>query len=185
MDRTQGATDHHSAAGSVTPVAALPYRLEDEPRWSPEVRLVLVIAAASAVFGLVTFATTIWIYLQPTNFRTVGSFQSPRSLEFVLSAVHALLNMAVIAGCAGLWARRRVSRSFLVAGSAGQLVSAAVAFVYYTFLDGNSQRYGADLLVWALWRVAWFIQNAAVPALTLVAMSRPHVRAWFQPRTGG
>jgi hypothetical protein len=34
--------------------------------------------------------------------------------------------------------------------------------------------------VWTIWRAGWFFSAAVVPAITLVAMSRPSIKARFR-----
>jgi hypothetical protein len=94
--------------------APLQYRLDDEIGWSLEVRLILAAALVSSVFSLITFGTSMWIWLQPARFRTLGGFPSLRSTEFALGASRALVDMAVVAGVAAVFARHRVGRALLV-----------------------------------------------------------------------
>jgi hypothetical protein len=160
------------------PLPALPYHLDDVVGWSLEVRLILVSAATSAAFSLMSFATSIWIHVQPGLFRSVGGFQSLTSLEFALASGRCVLDVAVITGVAAVFARRRVGRPLLLGGSAGVIAFTAVAFVYYAWFSG---KYGADLLVWSLWRAHWLFSMAVLPFLTLVVMNRPLVKARFRP----
>jgi hypothetical protein len=162
------------------PRPALAYHLDDEVGLPLEVRLILLAAAVSAVFSLVTFGTSIWICLQPARFRTVGGFTSFLSSECALGAGHAVVDVAVIVGVAFVFARRRVGRPLLVAGCWGVLAVVFSMFVHYTWFYGNVRRSGADLLVWTTWRAGWFFSAAVVPAITLVAMSRPSIKARFR-----
>lgn len=163
-----------------TPVAALPYHLDAEDEWSLEVRLIILATVVAAALGIMTFGTSLWIHLQPTRFQTVGGFQSLGTFEFALSAMKVLADVAVIAGGAAFFARRRVCRPLLIGGSIGLIVCGAAAFGYYTF---NQSRSGADLVVWALWRSAWMFSAVVLPALVLVVMTRPQAKARFRPRT--
>ena len=164
------------------PLRPLPYHLDEETGWSLEVRLIIISAMVVGLYGLSTFATSLWIYFQPMRFRTVGAFRSAWSAEFAMQLSGVLLDLTVIGGGAAFFARRRVCRPMLIAGSAGKLLLSAALMVYYTFFYGNAGRYGADLVVWVVWRAGAFFNTAIVPALTLAVMTRPYVKERFRPR---
>ena len=164
------------------PVRALPYRLDEEAGWSLELRLIIASAMVVGLSGVASFATTVWIYFQPARFRTVGGFRSAWSAEFTLSLLSVLLDVTVIGGAAAFFARRSVCRPMLTAGSVGKLLLSAAMMVYYTFFYGNAGRYGADLVVWMLWRGGAFFTGAIVPVLTLAVITRPYVKERFRPR---
>jgi hypothetical protein len=164
-------------------VAALPYHLDEDAGWSLEVRLIILAAMVTALNGLSTFAASTWIHLQPGRFRTVGAYRSVWSVEFAMSAVAVLINVAVVVGGAAFFARRRVCRPLLIGGSVAMLLLQCGMAVYYTFFYNSPGRYGADLAVWVIWRTGSFVTSAMVPVLTVAVMTRPYVKARFRPRT--
>ena len=161
--------------GAAAPLAELAYRPEEQVPRSFEAKVIVVAAAVSALFGLVSFVSWIWIYLQPSQFRAIGTYQSVWSFEFALGCTHAVMDVAVIAGAASYFARRRGSGQLLVAGSAGLLALGAADFVYYTFYYQNVGRSGAEWTVWGLWRAGWFYNAATAPMLLLAVLWRPYV----------
>ena len=164
-------------------VPALPYHLDADTGWTLEVRLIIAGAMLAGVQGLSTFATSLWIYFQPGRFRTVGAFRSAWSAEFAIFLLGVAIDLTLIAGGAAFFARRRVCRPLLIAGSAGKLLLAGVTMVYYTFFHGGTGRYGADLAVWLVWRSGSFLISAIVPVLTVAVMTRPYVKARFRSPT--
>jgi hypothetical protein len=163
------------AAAPAPPLAELAYRPEEQLPLSLEAKLIVLASAVSAVFNLITFVTSIWIYLQPTRFRTVGGIQSLWSFEFGLSCAFAVAEVAVIAGVAAYLARRRVCLPLLAGGAVAVLALQAVALVFYTFYYNNVTRSGADLVVWCLWRAGWSFNAALAPLLLLAVLWRPYV----------
>jgi hypothetical protein len=167
----------------VPPLAELAYRPEDGLPRSLEAKLIVLASAVAAVFSLITFVTSIWIYLQPTRFRTVGGFRALWSFEVGLTCAGAVAEMAVIAGVAAYLARRRVCLPLLACGSIGVLALQAVALVFYTFYYNNVTRSGADLVVWCLWRAGWSFNAALAPLLLLAVLWRPYVLRVVRSRT--
>ena len=171
------------AAAPVPPLAELAYRPEEELPRSLEARLIVLASTVSALFSLITFVTSVWIYLQPARFRTVGGFRSPWSFEFGLTCAGAIAEVAVIAGAAAYVARRRVCLPLLAWASIAILTLQAVALVFYTFYYNNVARFGADLVVWCLWRAGWSFNAALAPILLLAVVWRPYVLKFVRSRT--
>jgi hypothetical protein len=170
-----------TAAPAPMPVQTLRYGHDDGAPWPLEVKALVLAAMVSAGFSLVTFGTSVWIWFQPALFRTVGSFQSMASAEALTGALHGLVGMAMLAGGTAFLMRRRGGRWMLAWAAIATVASQAIVFAYYMFgRVGGGPRYGADLLVWAAWRLAWSFNAAVVPLLVLVLVTRPHVKARFR-----
>jgi hypothetical protein len=166
------------------PVRALPYHRDEDIGLSMEVRAILLAAALTAVFSLISFGSSLWIHYQPTRFRSLAGFGPLASFEFALAVSRVVLDVGTVAGVAGVFARRRVGRLLLLVASGGVVAFAAVVYCY-AWLDGRGGRSGVDLLVWLLWRAGWLFNSAVVPVLTIIAMNRPVVKARFRARTAG
>jgi hypothetical protein len=80
-------------------------------------------AGLVGAFGLLSFATSVWIYLQPGYFRTVGTgFRELRSFPFAYTVLHTLSCVLLVAGAAAFRRRRPVCRRLLTTGAAGVLL---------------------------------------------------------------
>lgn len=155
------------------PVPALPYRRHDVAAWPLETRLIVLALAVSAALGLVTHATSVWIGLQPSLFRTVGGLTSFRSMEFALFAWDALMQAAVVTGAVLFATRQAWGRRMLVVASAALLLGDAASFVYYTALRArSSSATTADRFVLDFWHVSGTFSACVLPALTLAALAR-------------
>jgi hypothetical protein len=180
----QGVVTERPAAGAV-PVAALPYSLEAQAGWPIELKFAVAAVVATAVAGLLSFATTVWIYLQPQLFRTVGTYRSFWSDQFAFGLMQTLVSAVALAGGVAFYSRRTVCRPLLMGASAALVLLDLLTNLYYLFIrqSAPTQQTTPDRVVMAVWQSGSLLANVVAPLLVLLVMTRPNVKARF--RTGG
>ena len=164
------------------PVAALTYHRDDPVALSLETKIVVLAAAVYGAFGMLTFATNLWVYMQPGLFRTVGvGLRSPRSVYFVVTFGHAIAGMLLVAGAAAFYARRPAFRPLLMAGAIGVLVVIVLSFGHYLFFSGGSVNSTApDRVIMGVWQGGSIVSANLLPVLLLVTLARPAAKALFK-----
>jgi hypothetical protein len=151
-----------------------------------------VIVAAAAVDCVVHVAATganVWVALQPSLFKTIGS-GAWTSYGITMLVVRVLLYLLVITGAAAAlaWRRHRLGRRLLLLG-AGGLVALALYFYVESFVatppPGFPRYKGAERVTNAVYDVGRVITMEMIHVLVLFALTRRHVRGGAAAGTTG
>jgi hypothetical protein len=171
------------------PVVALPYSREEDPRESFVflLKLVVGLAAGTAVLDLFRAASSFWIQFSPTPFKGVGTGWPRGSVQALIGmTTEVLIGLSaalVVAGAVQFFRRRGGARRLLLWGAIGSLAASVVSFAFSLISYSLMQSAGNELrsaMVLAVWRVRWVLGPMIPTLLLLLALARPEVRRWLE-----
>jgi hypothetical protein len=148
--------------------------------WPWVTQLVVAAAAVDSVVRVADVAALVWIRLQPSLFKTIGS-GAWTTYGTTMLVIRVLLYLAVIGGAAAalLWRRHRPGRRLLLLG-AGGLLSLALYFYVESFVatpPPDFPRYkGAERVTNIVSHAGRVLTGAMIHGLVIFALARRHVR---------
>ena len=159
-----------------------------EPLGWVVLKLLVLVAALSALMGFLHSASALWVHVTPKPFPNVGTW--PRGTWMwvagpVALALGSVCNGLVLAGVAAFFRRWRGARLLLVLGAAGVIAASMAMLAMEQAQQSALRSAGYDIrsaTVIALWRVQWVVGPLALPLLLILVMSRAEVKRWMAVR---
>ena len=159
------------------PLPALTYHTTPpgDTGWSAETKAIVAAAAVISFLSLLTWGFSLWMHLQPSAFRGRLLLQPWPSVDFARFVLHAVLNVAVIAGALMAFVSHKVARRVLLVSSLCLLAVALYQFASFSvFQTGlTNRREGADQVYWLVDDGARLVWMYTVHGLMLLALARP------------
>jgi hypothetical protein len=168
----------------------LAYFPETADAWPADARVIVLFATLLGCFGVLNVTAEAILWAKPAIFSTVAGWTrgSNQIVGITVEGCRLLASALLVAGGAAFFNRKRAARKLLVAGAALMLIPILIGAALYWYYMGvqatqlaPAKTPAADWILRVVWQGEHLAQNCAVPIILLLVMTRPDVKARFNP----